>query len=182
MSARGPRYIARQNGEPRYMGGKPCVRGHMGLRATSSGVCIECRQLLAQKRYHEDMGKTRIRIKLRYAQNKEASRARRRAAYAANPDKEREQAKYRSREWRKKNPGHRNALKRKYVADKGTRTPSWANLPAIVDFYKKCPVGFHVDHIYPLRGKRVSGLHVVGNLQYLPAIENMRKNNRYMPA
>jgi hypothetical protein len=182
MSSRGPRYIAQQNGETHYMGDKPCVRRHLGLRVTATGTCVECRRLLERNRYYADTEKTRIKVKTKYMQYRDKLQAKRRAAYAVNCDKEREIAKQRSREWRKLNPGHRNALKRKYVADKGKRTPAWADLKAIVDFYKNCPKGFHVDHVYPLRGKFVSGLHVAGNLQYLPAKDNLRKNNRFVPA
>jgi hypothetical protein len=59
------------------------------------------------------------------------------------------------------------------------RLPSWADKEAIKNFYLNCPSGYHVDHIIPLRGKLVSGLHVLENLQYLPAKENMSKGNRY---
>jgi len=38
---------------------------------------------------------------------------------------------------------------------------------------------WHVDHIIPLQGKLVSGLHVVENLQVIPGVENIKKNNRY---
>lgn len=58
------------------------------------------------------------------------------------------------------------------------RTPKWANLKDIECFYRDCPSGFHVDHIMPLNGKEVSGLHVIGNLQYLTAEENQRKYNK----
>ena len=57
--------------------------------------------------------------------------------------------------------------------------PKWANLKKIMEIYVNRPEGYHVDHIIPLRGKTVSGLHVESNLQYLPALENMKKHNTF---
>lgn len=58
-------------------------------------------------------------------------------------------------------------------------TPKWADIKAIEKFYLECPKGYHVDHKIPLFGKNVSGLHVIDNLQYLPAVENLRKGNKH---
>jgi len=66
-------------------------------------------------------------------------------------------------------------------ANRIKRTPKWVNLEKIQEIYKKCPEGYHVDHIIPLQGKLVSGLHVENNLQYLLAKENLQKNNKYTP-
>ncbi len=60
------------------------------------------------------------------------------------------------------------------------RVPSWADLDKIKQIYAECPEGYHVDHIVPLQGILVSGLHVENNLQYLTAEENIKKSNTFI--
>lgn len=87
--------------------------------------------------------------------------------------------------WSKANAGKRNALTRKRVALKLQRTPSWANLPAIQAIYIEAArlttqtgIPHEVDHIYPLQGEFVSGLHVEQNLQIITRRQNRSKHNR----
>ena len=54
-----------------------------------------------------------------------------------------------------------------------------AGRKAIAEIYANCPDDWHVDHIAPLLGKTISGLHVPENLQYLPEWVNHMKNNRW---
>ena len=70
----------------------------------------------------------------------------------------------------------RNALRR---ARELKATPAWANIEKIKDIYRTCPPGYHVDHEIPLRGELVSGLHVENNLRHLPALENLKKSNKF---
>ena len=81
--------------------------------------------------------------------------------------------------WRQRNKAVKAAGQRKRYADKLNRTPLWANIEEIICFYKNCPKGYHVDHIVPLKGIFVSGLHVLDNLQYLSALENVVKSNKF---
>jgi hypothetical protein len=66
----------------------------------------------------------------------------------------------------------------KYRATKYNATPVWVDLNAIKEIYKSCPSGMQVDHIVPLRGEGVSGLHVPWNLQYLTSQDNQKKSNK----
>lgn len=108
----------------------------------------------------------------------------------ANPEKQKEYSKRYSAthrdkvkeacsKWRRENLAYDAFRARTYRSRKQNQIPSWADLVKIKDIYLSCPKGFHVDHIIPLKGKLVSGLHVENNLQYLPAIDNIRKRNIY---
>lgn len=84
--------------------------------------------------------------------------------------------------WSKANNKKVLAATRRYQLAKLKRTPKWLtteDIKQIELFYINCPEGYHVDHIIPLRGKNISGFHVLSNLQYLPAGVNQRKSNKY---
>jgi hypothetical protein len=66
-----------------------------------------------------------------------------------------------------------------YNARKKQACPSWTDLDVIEKIYAGCPDGHDVDHIVPLKGEVVCGLHVPWNLQYLPLGENRRKKNKF---
>lgn len=67
----------------------------------------------------------------------------------------------------------------KYKVAKLNRIVPWSDLSAIKIFYDNCPKDMHVDHIIPLQGINVSGLHVLCNLQYLTPEDNLRKSNTF---
>lgn len=86
------------------------------------------------------------------------------------------------REWRATNPHKTRSYVAKRRAAKLQATPDWADIKAIEQIYADCPDGHDVDHIVPLQGKTVCGLHVPWNLQPLVAKVNHSKSNKLNPA
>ena len=94
---------------------------------------------------------------------------------------------YRS-SWSKQNRHKRNAVETKRRALKVKATPKWLtaeHFRQIESIYwlaqlqkELTDTQYHVDHIVPLKGKTVCGLHVPWNLQVIPALDNIRKGNR----
>lgn len=119
----------------------------------------------------------------RVEEQREAARQR----YAANPAP----AKARARRWNREHPDVVNALLAKRRAAQKKRTPPWLtadDFEQIAAQYERAAlltrregVKYHVDHIVPLQGKTVSGLHVPWNLQILRAVDNSQKSNKWIP-
>ena len=93
--------------------------------------------------------------------------------------KHREEVLARSKQWRLDNPEKRREYSATYRASKLQRTPPWADRKELAKVYALCPDGYHVDHIIPLKGNTVCGLHIESNLQYLTAEENLKKSNKF---
>lgn len=67
-------------------------------------------------------------------------------------------------------------------------TPRWADMDAVRRVYELASrleqstgQKYHVDHIVPLKGKTVSGLHNEFNLAVIPMLDNLKKGNRRWP-
>lgn len=124
--------------------------------------------------------------------NIDAVRTQNRRTAAEFRNKNPELVKERKAQYAKTHRDVINAAVARRKAAKLQRTPSWLTADhfwMIVEAYdiarKRTELlGFkwHVDHIVPLQGYTVSGLHVPWNLQVIPAVSNLRKGNRWVHA
>lgn len=135
---------------------------------------------IATARYREKMANNPDELRKRSAQYRAmhpdlcAERIKRWATENAD------RVKQTSKAWLQKNAGRANAITQAYRAAKKSRTPSWANQKSIREIYELAQaMGMSVDHIVPLQGASVCGLHVENNLQLLTASENSAKGNKF---
>jgi len=112
--------------------------------------------------------------KLKYINNRENELRRGADKYKKNINWCKKYAKM----YAKKNRGAVNAKTAKYRAKKLNATIGNYD-KELKEIYKYCPKDFHVDHVVPLQGKTVCGLHVPWNLQYLSAVDNIKKGNKF---
>lgn len=173
-----------------------CFGPHARSADGLSAVCNSCRKIYRDKnkdqanadrmiRYFANINIERLRVKEWWLRNKDTARQASKSWRLANPDAQ----KIAEKRWRLTNPHKHAAMSAKRHAAKRNRTPAWltlTHLAAINAVYKHASeltkvtgIVWHVDHIIPLQGETVSGLHVPWNLQLLPATENIKKGNRY---
>lgn len=111
------------------------------------------------------------------------------AIQAAYRKRNQEVCKERSEKWRKANPDRARAIVARRTAAKRNAIPGWygeldefvaaeaAHLAVLRE--KATGVKWEVDHIIPLQGRLVRGLHVWNNLQVIPMKLNRMKGNRH---
>lgn len=182
---------AKATGAKYYFTGEPCKYGHIALRKTK-GACTECLRLEWQQAYekraeyfarynHSEAG---VRAKQSYYErNREIVKAR--AASRPLEDKRRYKDKY-----KQANPEYFNVLNNLRKRRHKNATPPWLTYTqkqemralyqqaAIIT--KTTGVRYVVDHIIPLNGSTVCGLHVPWNLQVMTQEENLKKSNKLL--
>jgi hypothetical protein len=177
----GEKHAAKLRGDKHYFTGIPCKRGHIALRFTKCGSCMECK-VEANAKKSKNLTEEQIKKRNEYQR-----------LYASKWLSEHPEA-YISRQiykktWVKNNPEKVLANKAKRRSSEIKRTPSWLNAGhwfEIESIYAYCAslryigLDYHVDHIVPLQGKNVSGLHMPWNLQIIHATENFQKGNRHV--
>jgi 5-methylcytosine-specific restriction endonuclease McrA len=176
---------AKQKGLKRYYTGKPCKHNHVAERLVSNGTCVRCNADNVARWQKANPEKARTNQVKWAERNPGLAQERRKIWYAQNT----ERAKNTHKLYRQNNRAFMRALSSHARAMFAKRTPAWLTADdqwLINEIYELAElrtqttrVDWHVDHIVPLRGKTVSGLHVPSNLQVILAAENLRKGNRY---
>lgn len=170
-------------GLPRYFSGKPCRHGHIAERVTASRTCVECARAIHKRFRDKDPEACRA-----------DNRARNQKMWATRGDyhalsyaKHRDAIRARLAKWLAAHPGAKNAYNARRRHRAARATPWWltdAQLAEIRSFYDDAArrgAGWSVDHIVPLQGKTVCGLHVPWNLRVITGTENQSKGAKLLP-
>lgn len=165
-----------------FFTGAPCKRGHVALRRVCSSVCVQCQIEFDRKKWLEKREILAPRNRARHYENRDARLLARRVAWSKDADR----LKAKRAKWGRDNPGvvrHINSLRKKQIK---RATPPWAEKEKIKAVYLeaqalsvKTGVLHHVDHVIPLQGETVCGLHVHRNLAALPWRDNLTKKNKF---
>lgn len=180
---------AKARGLAKYFTGKPCSRGGIALRLTSSGQCRcdECMTVCkkSERRWRNENPGKKARCNAKWHANNadHVSEYKRRHA-----EDNREQYAANRKAWSENNGHVRRAAEHKRRAGKLNATPIWFG--ELDDFaaqeasdlcrLRAAATGFdwHVDHMIPLQAKEACGLHCAANLQVIPARLNVAKKNK----
>jgi 5-methylcytosine-specific restriction endonuclease McrA len=178
---------AQATGAKFYFTGEPCVRGHIALRKTK-GSCLECVKedwavdnerrkekpktdaaKAAGKRYYE---KNRPAVIARAAARPTEEKRRNRAEYKdRNVDVVRADTSVRKRRHREATPRWLTPSERLQMRELYVQARKMTELTR---------ERYVVDHIVPLRGESVCGLHVPWNLRVITQEENLKKSNKHV--
>jgi hypothetical protein len=180
---------AKSAGLKRYFTGTPCSSGHVADRLVSNRSCSECTKIKLAK-YRINNREQLLQKKREYAKKQRVERPQHVYAIAKKSvQKNREIRNKEKAVWRKKNSGRVLAWCRKRQLGKKQRTPAWLtdydklrieclySIAAMLTRHNGEP--WHVDHVIPLQGKLVSGLHVPSNLRVMRGVENISKKNKF---
>ena len=188
--------------------GSPCVKHPQleGLRRVS-GACVECAKATlrasraasperTKAQQHKDRLKmmakpeTAQKKRERDVQYRKENRNSCRATIVAWSVRNPKKVKLYVAKTKANNKGRVNADTVKRRLAKAHRTPKWLTADdywMMEQAYELAALrtrmfGFawHVDHIIPLQGKIVSGLHTPYNLRVIPGVENVRKGAQYV--
>lgn len=174
---------AKALGAIRYYTGKPCKHGHVAERLTTSGCCIVCSSERGKQWRKNNKDRVKRRDALYYQKYKP-----KKIEYANEyRNKFPERVALSCKNWRANNKHKRAHNEQRRQAAKISATPGWLSKSDYdwMDkiYYQaqfsssKYSIDINVDHIIPLRGKNVCGLHVPWNLRLVSRSYNSSKNN-----
>jgi len=184
---------AKATGATHYFTGEPCKHGHIAPRKTK-GACVECLKVewgkgnQTRAEYFRQYNQSEAGQKAKreyYERNKGAVVARAQARpdidkrrykknhKVANPDMYKELVSLRRRRFRQATPKWLTAEQRMEIRLK---------YRLAIELSRATGIRHAVDHIVPLQGEEVCGLHVPWNLQVIPQEENLKKYNKLVDA